>query len=272
MIDQLLAVSSPQPPHMTMPQGAQLWFTIWLAIPLAAVLIIAVRHLVTGRGPLLLYCVIGGAIASALEAIVNVLGIMIYAEDGIWTAYSTFDRQIPILIPMAYAWFMGGQAYLSYRIFQRGITRRGVFLLWAVFCVVDAVIETPGLLANVYVYYGNQPFDFWGFPWWYAWANSLVPILAGATIYKLRSFYDTGWRLLGVIPLIPMADGAAYAAISWPLWLTLNTGLGYWATYLAALITLALSCYLLWIISVAVARNPREPDLEVTAHEPATSR
>jgi hypothetical protein len=69
-----------------------------------------------------------------------------------------------------------------------------------------------------------------------------------------------------------MADGAAYAAISWPLWLTLNTGLGYWATYLAALITLALSCYLLWIISVAVARNPREPDLEVTAHEPATSR
>jgi len=271
VIDQSLAASFPQPPHMTMPQGAQLWFTIWLAIPLAAVLIIAVRHLVTGRGPLLLYCVIGGAIASALEAVVNVLGTMIYAEDGIWTAYSTFDRQIPILIPMAYAWFMGGQAYLSYRIFRRGISRRGVFLLWAAFCVVDAVIETPGLLANVYVYYGNQPFDFWGFPWWYAWANSLVPIIAGAAIYRLRSFYGTGWRLVGVIPLIPMADGAAYAAVSWPLWSTLNTGLGYWATYLAGLITLALSCYLLWIVSVVVARDTQKPSLEVSTHEPAPS-
>jgi hypothetical protein len=98
-----------------------------------------------------------------------------------------------------------------------------VFKLWGVFCVVDAIIETPGLLAGVYVYYGNQPFDFWGFPFWYAWANSLVRVVAGAVIFKLRDFYGTGWRQLGVIPLVPMVNGVAYAAVCWPLWSVLNT-------------------------------------------------
>jgi hypothetical protein len=250
---QYLIVGGPQPPHLVMPQGPQLWFTIWLAIPLAVVLGIAVRHIATGKGPLLLFCVLGGAIASAYEAIVNVLGTMIYAEDGIWTAYSTFDRKIPTL--MAYAWFMGGQAYLCYRLLARGITRWGLFKLRAAFCLVDPVIETPGLLAGAYVYYGNQPLDFWGFPVWYAWANSLVPVVAGALIYKLRDHYGTGWRQLGVIPLVPMVNGIAYAAVRWPLWSVLNTSLGYPATYLAACLTLTLSCYVLWIVSTAVATD-----------------
>lgn len=249
-------LASPTAPQMDMPETAQLLFTVWLAIPLAVVLCISLQHLRTGRGPLLLLCLVGGAIASSFEAIVNVLGAMIYAEDGIWVAYETFDRKIPILIPMAYAWFMGGQAYLCYRMFLKGVTRRRIFELWAAFVVVDAIIETPGILAGVYEYYGKQPWDFWGFPFWYGWANSLVPIVAGAAILKLKPLLGDGRAILAVVPLLPMANGLAYATTCWPLWSTLNTDLGYWATYLASLVTLGLTVYLLWIVSLVVA--PKE--------------
>lgn len=257
-----IVAAVPQPPHMKMPD-AQWWFTVWLGLPLAVTVAIAIRHIAQGRGPLLLYCVIGGAIASSFEAIVNVLGTMIYAEDGIWTAYSTLDRKIPVLIPLAYAWFVGGQAYLCYRLYARGIDRRSLFGLWVLFAVVDMVIETPGLLADVYKYYGNQPFDFWGFPFWYGWANALMPMIAGALIFKLSPYFDTAWKRLAVIPLLPMADGTAYAAVSWPVWSTLNTSLGYWATYLAALVTLGLALLVVWILSLAVCRvadaKPHKP-------------
>jgi hypothetical protein len=237
---------------MTMPATPQLLFTLWLAVPLAVVLIFGVRNLLAGRGPLLLYCVIGGAIASIYEAIVNVLGTMIYAEDGIWTAYMTFDRKIPLLIPLAYAWFMGGQGYLCYRKFERGISTAGIFGLWAIFCVVDAVIETPGILTNVYRYYGAQPLNFWGFPWWYAWANSLVPVIAGAAIFRLLPHLRTGWHRLAVIALIPMSEGVGYAAVAWPVWSTLNTSLGYGATYIAAAAMLVLTLFVLWMVSLVV--------------------
>jgi hypothetical protein len=244
----------PEPPRLVMPD-AQWWFTAWLGLPLTVVLVIAVRQMLRGRGPLLLYCVLGGALSCIFEAIVNLLGGMIYAEDGIWTAYSTFGRQIPWLIPLAYSWFMGGQAYYCYRRFERGISRRDVFRMWAVFCVIDAVIETPGLLAGVYTYYGEQPWNFWGFPFWYAWANSLTPVVAGAVIFKLRE-YHTGWKQLSVIILIPMAEGLSYAATCWPVWSTLNTHLGYRATYPASLLNLALTLYLLWMVTVAVSPRP----------------
>jgi len=249
-------LAMPHAPSLVMP-SAQWWFTVWLAIPLAVVLLIGLNHLRTGRGPLLLFCVIGGAIASAFEAIVNVLGGMIYAENGIWTAYEAFDRKIPVLIPMAYAWFMGGQAYLCYRIFVNGCARRRVFELWAIFCVIDAVIETPGLLAGVYTYFGAQPWNFWGFPFWYGWANSLVPIVAGAAIFKLLPVFGGGWRQLAIIPLLPMANGLAYATTCWPIWLVLNNDLGYAATYPASLVTLALTCYVLWMVARIVVPDPK---------------
>src|SRR5271167_4866701 len=92
-------LAMPQAPSMVMPD-AQWWFTAWLGFPLAIVIVIGLNHLRTGRGPLLLLCVVGGAIASGFEAIVNILGAMIYAEHGIWTAYESFNRHIPVLIPM----------------------------------------------------------------------------------------------------------------------------------------------------------------------------
>ena len=245
----------PQPPtHMVMPGVQQAVFTAFIFLPLGVALGIAVRNLIRGEGPVLLLCLAGGAIAAVFEPIVDVLGLVFFPRQGSWIAFETMGRPVPLLIAFVYPWYVGGQGYLAYRLFQRGIDRRGVFQLWAIFFAVNIALETPGLIANVYTYYGRQPFDFWGFPLWWGFVNPVMPLIAGALILRVRPYLGSGWRLLGIIPLIPVADGLANAGVAWPMWATLNTDLPSVATYAAALVTLGLALYAVWIISLVVAR------------------
>jgi hypothetical protein len=103
----------------------------------------------------------------------------------------------------------------------------------------------------------------------------MAPILAAATIYKLWPHIQRGVARLAVIPIVFMSFGIGYAAISLPLWWTLNdTDFGYGVTYLASLVTLGLALFVLWVVSIAVAREPerRRPgpiDYEAEPSPPA---
>ena len=58
-------------------------------------------------------------------------------------------------------------------------------------------------------------------------------------------------------PLIPMADGIANGAAAWPMWVALNQpDVSYVWTYAAAVVTLALSLYCVWIVGLVVAKAP----------------
>jgi hypothetical protein len=214
---------------------------------------------------------VGGLIACLWEPIVDVLGMVYLPAKGQWNAFTVFDRPMPWLIPAVYSWYVGGMGYLAYRLFERGTDRRKVFQLWALLFAVNIVIESPGIIADVYTYYGKQPLNFWGFPLWWGFVNPVMPLIAGALIYKLRPHLGSGWGLLGIVPLIPMADGLANAAAGWPVFTALNSSLGYAGTYAAALLTLALSLYVVWWISLLVAR-PAERRQRAKASAPAASQ
>jgi hypothetical protein len=258
MLTSLIA-AIPQPPvHDAMPKTAETVFNIFIFIPLGIALAIAVRHVIRGKGPLLLYCIAGGALAATFEPVVDVLGLVYLKEENALGTFTILDRTMPLYICFVYPWYVGGLGYLAYRLFQRGITARGMFTLWALDFAVDIFLESPGILAGTYLYYGQQPFNIWGFPLWWGFVNPVMPMLAGALIYKLRP-HLTGWRLVGIIPLIPMADGIANAATAWPTWLALNqTNVSYVWTYLGSLATLGLALYSVWIISLVVARPAEE--------------
>ena len=244
----------PQPPtHMVMPGTQQAVFTVFIFAPLGVAIALGIRNLIRGEGPLLLLCLLGGAVAAVFEPIVDVLGLVFFPRQGSWIAFETLGRPMPFLIAFVYPWYVGGQGYLAYRLFQRGIDPRGVLRLWAIFFAVNIVLETPGLWFGVYTYYGRQPFDFWGFPLWWGFVNPVMPLIAGALILRVRP-HLAGWSLLGIIPLIPIADGLANGGVAWPMWATLNTDLPSVATYAAAIVTLGLALYAVWIISLVVAR------------------
>jgi hypothetical protein len=258
MLGTVLAAIPAPPLNDMMPKTAETVFNVFIFIPLGIFLALAIREIVKGRGPILLYCILGGALAASFEPIVDVLGLVFMKERHALGVFTILGRTMPLYICFVYAWYVGGLGYFCYRLFKRGMTTRGLFGLWAIIGLVDVLLETPGILLHTYLYYGHQPFDIWGFPLWWGFVNPVMPLLAGALIYKTEP-YLPGWRLAVVILFIPMADGVANAAAGSPMWIALNqSDVPYVWTYLAGLMTLGLSLLCVWLISLAVARLEHE--------------
>ena len=265
-------ITFPQPPSgLVTPYTAELVFTLLGAIPLAAVLVAAVRNLVRGRGPLLLFCLIGGGLAALYEPFVDVLGL-VYLQNGSLGTFTLLGRTMPLFVPIIYPWYVGGLAYLTYCKLSQGLSRRALFGLWAVFALVNFALEAPGLLTGVYTYYGKQPWNLWGHPLWWGCVNGLTALLAGALVYALRPHLTTNLRLAAVIPVVYMADGISNAGTSWPMYAVLNDShLPMAWSYAASLITVGLVLLVVWTISLfAVPRDddaaePRRDDSAVAA-------
>lgn len=260
--DAVLASSAPAiPAHPTtpMPLVPEIIFTIFLGIPVLIAVFFAIRHLMTGRGPLLLFCLIGGGVACLFEPIVDTLGLCYIRQGAVTHTFSSMGREFPLFINFVYIWYVGGLAYLAFRIFQTGVTRKAVFQLYVIDVFINIWLESPGVLMGAYEYYGPQPLNFWGLPLWWVCVNPLMPMTAGALIYRLRAHLP-GWRLALVIAFIPMADGIANGAAAWPVWTALNLNAHLVITHLAWLVTLGLALTCVWILGFVVAR----PDDEVT--------
>nr|WP_308206456.1 hypothetical protein [Mycolicibacterium moriokaense] len=257
---ELLLAAPPVPAHPTtqVPFMAEMLFTVFLGIPVVVGVFFAIKHLVTGRGPLLAFCLIGGGIACLFEPIVDTLGLCYIREGATLTTFSSMGRDFPLYINFVYIWYVGGLAYLAYRVYTTGVTRKGLFQLYLIDVFINIFLESPGVLLGAYEYYGPQPLNFWGLPLWWVCVNPIMPMTAGALIYKFAPHLP-GWRLALVIAFIPMADGIANGATAWPVWTALNRNAPLFVTHLAWLVTLGLALTAVWILSFAVAR----PDDEV---------
>lgn len=251
-----MVVIAPDVHAEVMPSGAETLFTFVTGVPMVIVLAIAVGMLMRRRDPLLLVCFIGGGFAAFFEPVADLLSCLYFPGAGQHTAYETFGRPIPWALVFAYPWYVGGQGYVTYRLFARGIQARQVFLLWGVFALSDVLVETPGVLSGFHTYYGHQPFDPWGFPLWQAAVQSVMPMAAGALVYALRPRLGSGWKLLAVIPLIPMADGMVNAGLALPVWTTLGSDLSLAANYAGGTLAIGMSAVGVWVLSVLVGRTP----------------
>jgi len=220
MVTTVLA-TIPQPPvDALMPKTAETIFNVFIFIPLGIGLALALRKLFKGQGPLLLYCILGGALAASFEPVVDVLGLVFLKERGALGTFTILDRTMPLYICFVYPWYVGGLGYLAYKLFKRGVTMRDLFLLWAIDFLVDIFLESPGILAG---------------------------------IFHIRPHLNTAWKLPAVIACIPMADGIANGATAWPMWAALNQAdVSYVWTYLASFVTLGLALFSVWIIGLSV--------------------
>lgn len=226
-------------------------FTIGVTIPWVVAIVLAIRYWRREGTPIALLFLVGGTICILFEPIVDVLGQVLFPRENQWIGIETFGRPIPIFMYPVYSWFVGGQAFLVWYLLRRGMTRGQLWKFWLTVMAVNVVLETPGILMDVYTYYGAQPFNPWGLPLWWPPVNSTMPIVAGYAVYRMTP-HLTGWKVLAVIPMVPMADGAANGAIAWPVWTALNTNLGMVATYPAAVAVFGLAALAVWIMGTGL--------------------
>lgn len=258
--------SFPQPPvGMEMNTTWQAVFTVGQAIPATIMIIIAVVMLRRYGTPIPLLCLVGGAVAILIEPVVDVLGLVWFPREGQWVLFEAFGRQLPVFL-IVYIWFVGGQTFLVWHRMERGVTTREIWLMYLAFTIINIPTETPGLYMDLYAYYGAQPFTPFRLPLMWPIVNALMPLAAATAIYRLRPYLH-GWRVVGVVALVPMADGTVNLATAFPLYITLNTDLGFKATYPAFFVMLALALLVVKIITIAVATDAEQPERSVVTHD-----
>jgi hypothetical protein len=229
----------PQPPvDMVMPPTAQLVATICLGAVAAAMFAVAVIHWVRARDPLYVLGILGGLLASVNEPFTNVVGMCYHPAHGQWPVLTSFDRPIPVWAVLCYPVFFGGLSCLLVAWLRRGITRRSFWRAVAVVMAGNAAFEFPILAAHVYVYYGDQPYRFFGMQPAFFVINVLGAVLGAL---GMAHFWP---RLAGpgklAILLIPgVAQVAAYG-IAAPHMFTLNTDLPLGYKYAGTTLTILL--------------------------------
>jgi hypothetical protein len=233
------------PPDMTVSADKNLLAT---AIAAAVWLGVVIWGMRLGRKyataiPLIL--VAGGAITYGYEPLVDNLGKCWLPEHHQWTLFTTFGRSMPVYGVFVYSAFFGGFAILSWAHLKGGGAPSGLWRKFALAMFINAFLfESPAIWADFYTYYGNQPFNPWGFPLWWPFVNCAGPIALGALLYALDAYGGIARRWLYATAFIgqPVFNGFSNGGAGLPTWAALNSDVSTFVVWVAGTVTILLGC------------------------------
>jgi hypothetical protein len=257
MTAQVPAAQTPEVPWLVMPEGAQTVATVSVAAVAVVVLAVVTVHSLRHRTPLYLLVLLGGAIASLNEPMVDLLGGCLHPQAGGWTVFSTFDRPIPVWVVIAYGLFFGAVPLAVRALMASGSPRTRLLQGVAVIFAANLLIELPILAGGVYVYYGPQPFLAFGlFPLHWLFINASAVAGIAVVLYRWPAAMH-GRRALAVVAVPPALQLAGVAAAI-PAFSLYNSGAGPLPTALGSLATMAIGAASIWVTSrlLPVRRTP----------------
>lgn len=206
--------------------------------------------------PIVLCCVLGGVACISIEPWVDVLGGCWHWERGQIEVFETFDRAMPLWLVFAYGLFFGIQPALMQKWFARGVASRQILTFWASAFVVNLTLELPLLYGGLYVYYGAQPLEVFGFPLWWMGVNGFGVVLIAVVVDVLAPWIKRApWRAILLIPLAPAADGAANAASGPLVWTVIHTPTPAYLVHAAGIASIIVSGVLVFLVSKLVAQD-----------------
>jgi hypothetical protein len=232
------------------------WFFLFWAGALVVGIALpwAIRAAVKRRDYLPLLALGAGFITSLGEPMLDLVGHLRWADNLAGPAFVNFGLEIPILIPPCYALFMGLEAYWIYSIIQRGITVRQFFLMFAAVGISDAIMEHPGVIMGVYEYYGNQPFEFYKFPFYWSFTNGAAIATIGVMIHYVWPLVkDRGWMRLAILPLGIIGTTMGEFGTGFPVFLAINAGIPTWLQWIIGSGTLVLAVVWIRVLAEFVA-------------------
>jgi len=245
----------PIPPvDMIMPQVPQTVFIVANSIVCLIALAFAERMRRKSGSAVGYWLLLAGAATVINEPAVDILGLCWFAARGSIPLFKAWGVTIPLFMLPVYCWYVGGQAMIALAAIRRGSTVAQIFRLYALFAVVNVALEVPGLNMGIYAYYGNQPFEFLGFPFWWPICNALMPIVMACIVHFLLPHLK-GVRVLLIILVGPMAAGVTNGAIAIPVWVALNSGMPAWAAHVASLVSLVLGLTVAFLVTRLVATD-----------------
>lgn len=248
-------MSYPQPPAiMDMDQALQTQFTYMQFPPIILMTVFILWSAYKNKSVLPIVIYLGGGIAYIAEPLVDVLGLVWFPPNGINAIFESMGRKVPVFGFLAYAWFLGGLSYVVYDRLKKGMTMKGVWIMFGILVVVECFLEIPGLHMGAYTYYGNQPFIFLKFPMWWPVVNATAPMVAGALVYRMEPHVKPILQPIFVYAVC-LSNSLVMAGSAMPLFFVLNTDASLTVTHLVGLLTVATACFFVYMVALVAAKD-----------------
>lgn len=164
-----------------------------------------------------------------------------YPAENDLAVFSAYERTIPWYVPLGYAWFFGGTAYLLQRAFEAGVSRAQIWRLFAVVIFTDWLAVSICEWMDLSAFYGDQPFHHFGSPIWFSFADATGAFVLAAALHTFLPWLK-GAKRLWLLILPTFTYGATLGSVTAPIALALNSAWSAQATWLAGVATMAL-CY-----------------------------
>lgn len=238
------------------------WFFLFWAGLLVVVIALpwAISRLIKHRDWLPLLMLAAGLGTSLGEPMLDLVGHLRWSENLHGPAFTNFGIPVPLLIPPCYALFMGLEAYWIWSVIQRGISKKGFFIMFAACGLSDALMEHPGVIMGVYEYYGSQPLEFYKFPFYWSFTNgAAIATIAVMLHYVWPLVKDKGWQKIAVIPLGIIGTTMAEFGTGFPVFLAINADIPTWVQWVIGSLTVPLTLVWIGVLANLVASEKAVP-------------
>lgn len=210
------------------------------------------------RGFILPLVFIGtGFSAILIEPIFDNTLLYWYPDVNPLSVFSAYERTIPWYVPLGYAWFFGGTAYLLQKAFEAGRSTKQIWGLFAMVVFTDWLAVSICEWLDLSAFYGNQPFHFFGSPIWFSFADATGAFVLAAALHAFLP-YLSGIKRLWLLILPTFTYGATLGSATSPISLALNSGWSTTAISLAGLATMALCASAIHGITIFAATGSKK--------------
>jgi len=149
-----------------------------------------------------------------------------YPDENSLAFFRGYGRTIPWFVPLGYAWFFGGSAYLVWRVIESGASVLRIWRLFAVIVFVDWFAVSICEWLRLSAFYGNQPFHLFGSPVWFSFCDATGGFVLGAALAVFVPHLQ-GVRRLWLLLLPSFTYASTLGSTTAPVSLALNSG---WTT------------------------------------------
>jgi hypothetical protein len=195
-----------------------------------------------------------GLSAILIEPIFDNTLLYWYPVENALAVFSAYERTIPWYVPLGYAWFFGGTAYLLQRSFAQGVSRAQIWGLFAIVIFTDWLAVSICEWMDLSAFYGNQPFHSFGSPIWFSFTDATGAFVLAAALHVFLP-HLTGLKRLWLLILPTFTYGGTLGSVTAPISLALNSAWSTEATWLAGLGTMALCSTAVYAITQFAART-----------------
>jgi hypothetical protein len=162
--------------------------------------------------------------------------------------FRAFERTIPWFVPLGYAWFFGGSAYLVWRVIEGGASAKRIWQLFAATAVVDWLAVSICEWLDLSAFYGGQPFHIFGSPIWFSFCDATGGFVLGAALAVFVPYLQ-GTRRLWLLILPSFTYASTLGSTTAPVSLALNSGWSIPVTWVAGAATMALCMVAIHVIA-----------------------